>query len=153
MKNGRKSQIDLLRSRNAGAAGVLLALCLGWFGFAAPAAAEVRVAGSVEALKLEARNATLDEVLKTLRQSYKFNYRSAGALGGAVSGTYLGPLRSVVARLLDGRNYVIHTTSNSLDVSIFNAAGVSGSRPAVQMAPPPKDCKYDDGVRVIAVEC
>jgi hypothetical protein len=120
-----------------------------------PATAEVQVSGSVAALKLEAKNASLDEVLAALRRSYKFDYRSAQALGGSVSGTYSGSLQAVVTRLLEERNFVIHTTSSGVAVSIFTSADNSAiPRPVAGSGPEPrKDCKYNDGVRIIPVEC
>jgi len=148
--SARIRRYDRLCRWSAALAGVSLAVWVGWIG---PATAEVRVAGGVNAVKLEARNATLDEILAALRRSYKFNYRSAGNLGGAVSGTYSGSLRAVVTHLLDGRNYVIHATSNRVEALIF-ATGGTGSLAPAQMGPPPlKECKYDDGVHVIPVEC
>jgi len=117
-----------------------------------PASAEVLVSGDARALKIEARNASLDEVFAALRGALHFRYSSVGPLGGAVTGTYSGPLRGVLAQLLEGRNYVLHTSAGSLDVSIVGTGGIA--KPVAPAGPePPKDCKYDDGTKVIAVEC
>ena len=104
---------------------------------------------------VEARGATLEDVLKALQDSFKFRYRSSETLGdGLISGTYSGPLPRVIGRLLDGHNYTIRETANHLDVAIFGVSGPDRARaPQASSPQPPKDCKYDDGVRVIPVEC
>jgi hypothetical protein len=139
----------------AGSHIVLVVLWLVCFGFAQFARAEVRVAGGADAVVIETRGASLEEVLKALQGTVKFRYHSTEALDGVVSGTYSGPLRRVITRLLEGRNYVFRNSPNDLDVVIFGSSGpaqVSGL-PQVSGPQPPKDCKYDDGTRVIPVEC
>jgi hypothetical protein len=113
-----------------------------------PAAAEVRISGRPDALRIEAQNATVDEVLRALQVSYKFRFQSSRAL----SGTYTGSLPRIVTRLLEGYDHVMRRSAGSVQVSI-----ISADRPVAQLQQrqiePPKDCKYDDGFRVIPVEC
>ena len=158
MKSGRSRGFDPVPTSpgmRAGSRIVLLALCFVCFGFAQYAHAEVRVSGGADAVVIETRGASLEEVLKALQGSFKFRYRSSGALDDVVSGTYSGPLRRVITRLLEGRNYVFQNSPNYLDVVIIDASGPGQvSRPPQMKGPePPKDCKYDDGTRVIPVEC
>jgi hypothetical protein len=117
-----------------------------------PAAAEVRISGRPDALRIEAQNATVDEVLRALQVSYKFRFQSSRALSNPVSGTYTGSLPRIVTRLLEGYDHVMRRSAGSVQVSI-----ISADRPVAQLQQrqiePPKDCKYDDGFRVIPVEC
>src|ERR1700761_6265118 len=94
------------------------AICSG-----APAAAEVRVSGTADALKMEAQGATLEEALRALQMSFQLQYGGTGALNGVVNGTYSGSVPHVVARLLEGRDYVIHASAGGFAVRILGPAG------------------------------
>ena len=72
-----------------------------------PVRAEVRISGQMDALKVEAREASVEEVLAALRASVNLQYRTSDALNRVMTGTYNGSLQRVVARLLEGRNYVM----------------------------------------------
>jgi hypothetical protein len=154
-KAARIMKAKTLNGVGRGSRIVALAVCIFCFGFAQPVRAEVRVSGTADAVVIETRGATLDEVLKALQNSEKFRYYSDGALEGAVSGTYSGPLRRVVARLLDGHNYVFRHSPNDLEVVIFGSGEPTqaGQSPQAGGPSPPRDCRYNDGVRIIAVEC
>lgn len=96
---------------------------------AAPARAEIRVEGSASNVHVDARDAPVADVLATLGQ--RFGLRIRGAVGdGRISAHLDGSLRRVIARLLDGYNYVIRTDDDGLEVMVLNPA----SRYAV---PPP----------------
>jgi hypothetical protein len=130
----------------------LLALWIVCFGIVQPALAEVRVSGRAGTLKIEARHATVDEILRVLQTSYKFRFVSSGVLSNQVNGTYTGSLPRVVSRLLEGHDYVMRSSAAGVQVSI-----ISAGQPIAQQRQtsnePVKECKYDDGVRVIPVEC
>ena len=159
MKSNRTRGFDPAPTSSPGERGgshiVLVVLWIVCFGFAQSAHAEVRVSGGADAVVIETRGASLEEVLKALQGSVKFRYHSTGALDDVVSGTYSGPLRRVITRLLEGHNYVFRNFSNNLEVVILGSSGsaqVSGL-PQVNGPEPAKDCKYNDGTRVIPVEC
>jgi len=128
---------------------LLAALAIAGCGFAGPAGAEVRISGAADALRLEARNATLDEVLRALRATYKFRYHGSVATGAAVSGAYSGSLPRVVTRLLTGYNYVLRSSADGLDVSIITANGGA----VQQVHDPQKDCTYNYNGRIVPVDC
>ena len=123
------------------------------------AAAEVRISGTPDALKIEAQNATVEDVLRALQTSYSFKFQSANVLTSPAGGVYNGSLSRVVARLLEGQNYVIRNSGGVVQISIISPN--SARRPAASRQPqnqpppfePPKDCKFDNGIEVIAVEC
>jgi hypothetical protein len=156
MKSGRIRGFDPAPisspGERAGSHIVLLIIWIVCFGFAQSAHAEVRIFGEADALKVEARNATVDEVLRALQGSYKFRFQSSRTLSNPVSGTYTGPLPRIVTRLLEGYDYVMRRSAGDVQVSIISADQPVAQRQQRQIEPP-KDCKYDDGFRVIPVEC
>lgn len=98
--------------------------------------AEVRVAGPTEAVRIEAQDATVAEVLEALGSSFQLRYRSFTPLTKSVSGTYEGPLQRVLARLLEGYDNVMKSSHEGIQVTIYDrnegragipAAGRAGS--------------------------
>jgi hypothetical protein len=154
---GKDRTVSAVRRRVAAARLVsCLAAAIVGFVVLQPARAEVRISGQPNALKIEAHNATVDDVLRALQASYKFRFESAHALTNPAGGIYTGSLSRVVGRLLDGQNYVMRHSAGGVKVSIISSGQpVARSQPQFQPAQgePPKECKYDDGTRVIAVEC
>ncbi len=138
----------------ARAASCLLLAVWACFGFAQSVNAEVRVSGGADDVKIEARKATLEEVLRALRDAFKLQYRGTIASGDVITGTYSGSLPKVVARLLQSQSYVLYGSGDGLHVVIFATSGaaarrVVGSAPIPQGANPTKECKYNG----IPVEC
>jgi hypothetical protein len=159
---------------------VVLAVCLISFGLLRPAAAEVRISGTAKAVNVTAQDATIDDILRALQANFKFHYKG-GALPNPVSGTYSGSLRSVIARLLTGHNYVTRETNSELIVTLVGASGVAANssknfNPDTEPAPPPnapqrrflhgggaapvtpgaadgKDCKGIINGQEVAIEC
>lgn len=93
----------------------------------------IRIQGNAAAMRLEARRTTLADVFATLNTTLGVSYRSWIMLDEDVNGTYAGSLRHVIARLLDGYNYVIKQDSGTLDVTILDKRGAR----AVPAALPP----------------
>jgi hypothetical protein len=81
--------------------------------------AEVRMEGSPEALRLDVTDTTLSDVLNVLKAKFNLRYRSNDALEGRITGSFHGPLRGVVARLLEGYDYVIAISPDGLDAMIL----------------------------------
>ncbi len=109
---------------------------------ALPVHAEVRVSGNADALTVEMREASADEVLAALRASFNVQYRTFGAINRVVTGTYTGTLRQVLARLFDGQNYVIRPSTNGVEIAVFgpgasdSGAVVWGGQQRVVTKPP-----------------
>jgi len=102
---------------------------------ASVAYAEVSVQGTPEALHVEAKSATVGQVLGALRDTYGLTYQSEIPLGRQVSGTYVGPLPKVLARLLEGTNFVLTHSGNNFQVVITSSAGP-------QPIPPPSGMPF-----------
>ena len=133
---------------------------------AAPKSAlgEVRVSGTPSAVRVEARQASIVEVLRALGTSFKLRYSATEAIDGAVSGTFYGPLPSVVGRILDldGKNYFMQGPVDDLQVQILTTRvpvaqpnpRAAPARPGAAAAPPTgqgplKECSYNG----IPIEC
>ena len=85
------------------------------------------------AVQLEASNASLAEVLAALGTSCPIEYRTSIPLDQSISGTYRGPLRHVLSRLLDGFSYYVADTADGrMEITVVGRLGNG----AVTAAPP-----------------
>jgi type II secretory pathway component GspD/PulD (secretin) len=100
------------------------------------ALAEVSALGTPEVAHVEVKNASLDEVLRALHDAYGLTYRSDIALDARISGSYEGPLSQVIARLLDGTNYVLTKNGNTFRIVIVAGAGSPAIPPVAAMPVP-----------------
>jgi hypothetical protein len=96
----------------------------------APAAVEARGAvdllqlqGDPTAIRLEVRQSSVTKVLAALATTYPISYRSAVTLDDLRDGTYQGPLRQVIAQLLEGYDYVIEVNGATLDILVLSKSG------------------------------
>jgi len=113
------------------------------------ASAEVVVTGRPDAVSLEAREASVEEVLSALKRSFGVQYRIKIPSPRRVNGTYSGSLDRVVHRVLEGHDFVLKTGPEGLDVLVTGAVGAApvGAPPGmtvravpgepVASAPPP----------------
>lgn len=91
--------------------------------------AEVRLQGTVEAIHLEARDATLGEILEALHA--RFDVRLRGPIPSRqISGTYDGPIRHILSRVLDGYNYTIAFHGATIEAVTLGAESVNQAAPA-----------------------
>jgi hypothetical protein len=103
-----------------------LACCLG-----TSVSAEVRVAGDVNALQVSASGDTLSEVLSAFGTLFPVKYRTALPLTGEINGAYSGSFSQVIARLLDGYNYVIKKDQGLAEIIVFGKRGEAMVSPKV----------------------
>jgi hypothetical protein len=96
--------------------------------------AEIRVAGSASNVHVDARDATVADVLAALAERFGLHVR--GPVGDRrISATFDGSLRRVVGRVLDGYDYVIRTRGDTLEVMVLGTASPNAVLPPVY-APP-----------------
>ena len=86
----------------------------------------VRLQGNAQSLRLEVRDSTITAVLAAMGRAFNVQYRSTTALDDHITGTYAGSLTRIIARVLDGYDYVIKYETSAVDVVIF---GRSQGRP------------------------
>ena len=99
-----------------------------------PDSGAVRVRGDMAAVRIDARRTTIAGVLSALNAAFGMSYRSSIVLDEEITGTYAGPLRRVISRVLDGYNYVIEQDDAKLAVIILGRRGeraVPVARPVV----------------------
>jgi hypothetical protein len=100
--------------------------------------AQVQVGGQFEAVHIEARDATLREVLDALQANFNLRYRSTDALDTRMTGTFNGPLRRVTARILEGYDFAMKIAPEEIDVLVLRQynlddKAVAAARPAPAM--------------------
>jgi hypothetical protein len=87
------------------------------------ARADVRVQGDVAAVRIDANQSRVSEVLSALGSTFNLRYRTPIPLDEAISGTFKGSLREVIARLLEGFNYVVKTERDAIEVVVVGRRG------------------------------
>jgi hypothetical protein len=90
---------------------------------AAPTAAlaDAQVRGSPEAVTIEARNTSVEEILKALSGTFDVHYRSAANLQMRVTGNYEGSLPRVMKRILDGYSYFMKSGDGRIDITVLDS--------------------------------
>lgn len=81
--------------------------------------AEPLVVGEQNALRVEVRDASVEEVLAALQERFGLRYRSNVSLDRNVTGTYTGSLQQVATHLLEGYDFVIKTNSATIEVIVL----------------------------------
>ena len=94
------------------------------------AQAEVRVQGRADGIRVEARKATVAEVLAALKLRHELSVRGA-ATDRVVTGTFEGSLHYVLERVLEGYDYVIGHNGRALDVIVLSDGTPHAAQPVV----------------------
>ena len=93
---------------------------------AASALTQVSIQGDRAFVHVEANNAPLSEVLSALEGAFSIRHRTSVPLDQSISGTYQGPLRYVMSRLLDGLNYyVADTAEGGMEITVVGRPGAA----------------------------
>ena len=96
--------------------------------------AEVRLQGPADAIQLEAHDATVAEILEALHARFDMSFRGP-VPSRQISGTYDGPIRHILSRVLDGYNYMIVSHGATIEAVMLGAESV-GQSPAQPAAIP-----------------
>jgi hypothetical protein len=88
--------------------------------------AETKVQGTAEALRLETSDSPLQEVLASLRDALKLEYRTSIQLDQSITGTYQGSLQRVLTRVLDGYDFVLKNSSEKIELVVLGRKGSGG---------------------------
>jgi hypothetical protein len=88
---------------------------------ALPARADVSVTGARDAVRIEVDNAAIEDVMDALGANFALRYRTTAPLGRRITGTHRGVLERVVARILDGYDFVIRTGPEGIEVTVYGA--------------------------------
>jgi hypothetical protein len=120
----RFDRISVLRRSSAAIAAGLMLLA------AEPARAATEIEGSQNDVDLRVRNASIGDVLAALAARFKLTYRAPPNLTGELSGRYSGPLNQVLARILDGVDYVVEASDEGIRLVILNPADKAKASPS-----------------------
>jgi len=92
---------------------------------AARAHTQVSVRGDRAGVRLEASDAPLSEVLSALESTFAIRHRTSVPLDQSIRGTYRGPLRHVLSRLLNGFSYyVVDAADGGMDITVVGRGDV-----------------------------
>jgi hypothetical protein len=104
--------------------------------------AEVQITGGLDAIRVEARDVPVEELLTALSKAYGLQYRSSANLSPSVSGTFAGSLEQVLSRvlLLQGYDFLAETSEHGTIVAIYDKGTAHGSdvNLVTQTAPVPR---------------
>jgi len=111
---------------------------------AAPTAAlaEAQVRGSPDAVTIEAKNNSVEEILAALSGAFDVHYRSSANLQTRLTGNYEGSLRRVMKRVLDGYSYFVKTGDGRIDITVLDTprtALATGASPPFRVIGRPQD--------------
>jgi hypothetical protein len=104
--------------------------------FGRPAAAAAEIQGGGADLQLRLENASVREVLDLLSGKFKLTYTLTSLPNRQLTGRYSGTLSEVLARLLDGSDYIVEVSGDSVKVVIVSGPAQSprgASAPASQV--------------------
>jgi len=113
--------------------GLALALTCG---LASVACAEVRVEGSPAAVRVTTNQDRISDVLAAFDATFKVKHRSSIPLDAAAHASYTGSFGQVIARLLDGYNYVIRNEQETTEIIVLGRRGETAIPAASKIAPP-----------------
>ena len=110
----------------------------------APTAAlsDAQVRGSPEAVIIEAKNTSVEEILTALSNAFDLHYRSSASLERRLTGNYEGSLPRVIKRVLDGYSYFARIGDGGIDLTVVdapNTAPAIGASPAFRVVALPAD--------------
>jgi hypothetical protein len=92
-----------------------------------PSLAEIQVRGSPEAVTIEARDSSVEEVLAAVSRVFGMDYQSSVDLDKPLYGTYVGPLSRVLTRILQGYNFVLKTDDGNIALSVVGTPYASAA--------------------------
>jgi hypothetical protein len=120
---------------------------------ASAALADAQVRGSPDAVIVEAKNSSVEEVLKALSGAFDVHYRSSVNLQTRLTGNYEGSLQRVMKRVLEGYSYFLKVGDGRIDVTVLDAprtAPLTGAAALVRVVAPPAEAAPALPLRAIA---
>ena len=130
------------RGLSACLAPLLLYLPMAFLFTASPVSATTQIDGAVDNVRVNARDATIVEILNALKSRFKLTYQAHSYDPQPLTGIYSGTLRAALGQILEGNNYVLKSSDDCLELVIFGASGqvsaaVAGSAPGAAPNPNP----------------
>jgi hypothetical protein len=95
----------------------------------------VQVRGNPEAVTIEARDTSVEDVLAALSRAFDMDYQSSIDLNKPLRGTYVGPLSQVLTRILQGYNFVLKTDNRRIVVTVVGTLNSLAANPSAAGLP------------------
>jgi hypothetical protein len=93
--------------------------------------AAAQIQGTPDAVRIETQNSSIEEVLAALGNAFDVRFRSSANLAKQLSGTYEGTLQRVVARVLEGYDFIIRKNNGKIEITVL---GIRGAAPGTAVA-------------------
>jgi hypothetical protein len=91
-----------------------------------PVLAKTDVRGQPHAVELQVDNASIRDVFEALAAKFNLTYKLSPNIVLSVTGVYSGPLDRVLARVLQGQNYLLKSSEDRLEIIVLGASGAPG---------------------------
>ena len=104
---------------------------------------EASISGAESDMTIEVHDTPVQEVLAALGTRFGLRVRGTTSLDRRIDGRYEGALRGVVARLLNGYDYVIKTDERAIEVIILGLTKRDQTPPQNQAVPLPTKRRSD----------
>jgi hypothetical protein len=88
----------------------------------AHAKADVYVSGSKTALTVRAKNASLEDIIVAVNSTLNVKISIARTIDLTITGTYSGSLRQVLLRILDGQNFMLNSSGDTISINLSTYA-------------------------------
>lgn len=127
MNSPVRAVLTFARSRQQLSVVTAVAICLA----GAPASAffAPQVSGSSSAVRINAQNSPIEDVLSALGQKFDLQFQSSINLDKQLTGTYRGSLLQVVSRLLEGYDFIIKSSKDGLNITVLGLQNGTKSPP------------------------
>jgi hypothetical protein len=98
--------------------------------------ADAQVRGNPSAVSVEAKDASVEEILVALTNTFDVHFRSSANLEKRLTGNYEGTLQQVVTHVLRGYNFVVKSGEKGIEITLLGngktiAVGGASSPPKV----------------------
>jgi hypothetical protein len=95
------------------------------------AGAEVQLSGTEDKFLLQAKNATIGEIISGIQSRLNIKIQLSGSTPRQFTGAYAGSLRRVLSRLLGGEDYIIGSTADGMSIVLLDRNGGARNAAAV----------------------
>jgi hypothetical protein len=96
---------------------------------ATSAFAEAQVRGSPNAVSVEAKDASVEEILVALTNAFDVRFRSSANLEKRLTGTYAETLQQVVTHVLRGYDFAARSGESGVEITLLGSSADAPDRP------------------------
>jgi hypothetical protein len=110
-------------------------IAIGWLVSGSDSHAQVRVSGVPESLVIDAHNASLNEVIRTITATIHVRITLTSEANLTISGRYSGSLRRVLSRMLNDHNYILDASGGRIKIILVDGTNAGSNRLAHSRVP------------------